>query len=99
MSTLQIDSKGSEVKIGGVCVLLELLCCDLAAKFIQGLYKMQAEHLQTMKHCFTASPDTLLEVMQQYDPSELVPYAVGDATGIVEAIEGHMDAISARLAA
>ena len=52
-----------------------------------------------MKHCFTATPDTLLEVMQQYDPSKLVPYAIGDATGIVEAIEGHMDAISARAAA
>ena len=52
-----------------------------------------------MKHCFTATPDSLLEVMQHYDPSNLMPYAVGDASGIVEAIEGHMAAISAKIAA
>lgn len=52
-----------------------------------------------MKHCFTATPDSLLEVIQQYDPSKLVPYSVGDASGIVEAIEGHLNATSARPAA
>lgn len=56
---------------------------------------MQAEHLQRMGHCLTATPDTLMEVMQQYNPSKLVPYAVGDASGIVEAIEGHMKTVSA----
>ena len=53
----------------------------------------QAKHLEDMDHCFTATPDTLLEVMQTYNPAKLIPYTPGDARGIVSAIEGHMQSM------
>jgi hypothetical protein len=36
-------------------------------------------------------PDTLLEVLQAFDASRLVPYEAGDAQGIVAATDRHMD--------
>lgn len=56
---------------------------------------MQANQLQKMGHCYTATPETLLEVMQDFDSSKLVPYTTGDAAGIAAAIESHMNAVVA----
>lgn len=55
---------------------------------------MQAEHLQAMGHCYTATPENLLGALQKFDSSKLVPYTAGDAAGIATAIEAHMDVLN-----
>jgi len=35
-------------------------------------------------------PDTLLEALQSFDASRLLPYEAGDAQGIVATIDKHM---------
>ena len=51
---------------------------------------LQAQHLEGMGHCATAMPDTLLEALQNFDASKLLPYEAGDAQGIVAAVDRHM---------
>lgn len=52
---------------------------------------MQAEHMEEMGHCFSATPATLAAVLRRFDPAALKPYQPGDPRGIAQAIEKLME--------
>ncbi len=56
-----------------------------------------ARKLESLKHLFAATPDTLAEVVQGMDVASLLPYEKGDPSGIVAAVDACCG-ISAKLA-
>lgn len=43
--------------------------------------------MASLGHCAAATPETLLEALQEFDAAKLVPYQHGNPRGIITAID------------